>query len=452
MDVELNKSTDSMQARSLLETSYERVKHHINPRTGIVPWIKPLPTPYAKGLFHIHLSKHPIKSDVNSIQALRSVLKTSSSAIGRTASEAKMLAACEALERWSCVSQGTEYAEPHAYKEIADHAIPPDVLHCISEQQYENRASTNPKRSNAGAFIPERLDPDHKVLWCPAFDPVNKAWTYLLKSSCYFGHHDQGRVYSATDSRGVAAGPNLEFCTWRALLELIETDTGAIWNANKLPRPQVEIESFGDPCLNNLKAVHDDLGRDLWVLDITLDLPGVRVFTCISRNRTTGDLVKGFGTHPIAHKALEKAMMECCQMLPNVMTPEVFNVDKNTVDTNTEDRTNGSSTTSANLVPMPAHYTPDADHPMHTKKTYEHIPKAESIGELIKTLTEKDIRVLLQDVTRPELGICVMRVFGVHMRSWFDRRSPGRLYTVPVSLGLRAEPITEDEVNPHTIE
>lgn len=447
MEIELDKSTDLDKAQSSLELSYERIKNHVNPKTGIIPWIKSLPTSYAKGLFHIYLSKHPIRSGVNSLDSLLSVLKTSSSALGRTAREAKILAACEALERWSCVNQETEYAELHAYKDIADNAIPPNLLHCISDQQYNNRSFTNPKRRNAGAYIPERMDPDHKVLWSPAYDPVNQEWKFLLKSSCYFAHHDEGHIYSATDSRGVAAGPNLEFCTWRALLELIETDTGAIWNANKLIRPGVNIESFNDQYLNQLKAIHHDLGRDLWVLDITLDIRGVRVFICISRNSTTGNIIKGFGTHPIAHKALEKAIMECCQMLPNVMTPEAFDVDANSIDL-----TSKKTKEPTQAKTIPEHYIPDDNIPILTQKDYEYVQKATSIGELIAELTEKDIRVLLQDVTRPELGICVMRVFGVNMRSWFDRRSPGRLYTVPVSLGLRTDPITEDEVNPMTIE
>lgn len=447
MEIELNGQAQFIEAQSSLESSYERIKSQINPKTGVVPWIKSLPTPYAKGLFHIYLSKHPIRSKINSLPALRSVFRTSSSAMGRTSQEAMMLAACEALERWSCVNQGTEYAESHTYNEISDKAITPNVLHCISEQQYDNRASTNPKRANAGAYIPERLDPERKVLWSPAYDPVNKKWQYVLKSSSYFGHHDEGHVFSATDSRGVAAGPNLEFCTWRALLELIETDTGAIWNANRLVRPEVNIGSFDDPYLNQLVAVHHDLDREIWVLDISLDIRGIRVFICISRDKDTGNIIKGFGTHPIAHKALEKAIMECCQMLPNVMTPEVFNVDTNTIGLADE-----ASSKPAPAKATPSHFLPDHNRPKLTQEDYEHVEVVTSIDELIKELTEKKIRILLQDVTRPELGISVMRVFGVHMRSWFDRRSPGRLYTVPVSLGLRDEPITEDEVNPQTIE
>lgn len=431
----LNQSTAS------LEDSYARIKRHINAKTGLIPWIRPLPTPYAQDQFHIHVAKHPVMGSVKSLADLRAILKHSSSAIGRTAREARMLAACEALERWSCVAQGNEYTEIHAFKEIEQKAIAPDVLHGYSQLQYERRDVINKNRKNNGAFIPEPFDPAQPVAWCPVYNLSTGEWRYTLKSSCFFGFSDTPHVYSAGDSRGVAAGPNLEFCTWRALLELIETDTGAIWNANQLLCPEVDIASFEDAYFNTLIDVHDAINRDLWVLDISLDIKGIRVFAAFSADRDSKNVVKGFGTHPLAHKALEKALMECCQMLPNVMKQEAD-----------ENLAGASSTDMPAHVSTPFHFKPDPHKSAQTKSDYEDAHKISTIGALVADLNNKNIDVFAQDVSREEIGLKVVRVIGVGMRSWFDRRGPGRLYDVPVSLGLRSHPLKEEEVFDVTIE
>ncbi|MFK7848821.1 MAG: YcaO-like family protein [Rhodothermales bacterium] len=415
-----------------LESAYERVKHNVDDKTGIIPWVKELPTPYANGTFHISLAKHPILSDFHSLNGLLENLKASSSAIAPSARLAKILSICEALERWTCVSQGGEYSHVFSYNEIRERAFSPKDLHCISDMQYQKREETNVLYPSGGGFIPEPLDPNKQLQWCPVFDVLNNEWKYVLKSSCYFGHHDKGHVYSVADSRGVAAGPDKEFCIWHALLELIETDAGAIWNANRIQRPEVNIESFENPYLLQLKEVHENLGRDLWVLDVTMDIPGVVVLAAISRDRRSGNLIKGFGSHPSAANALKKALMECCQMLPNVI--------------------NEAHTTIQANEPTPLHFTPRHDTDVLNKDDFSSRLKAKTISDIIHALSAKNIQVLIQDVTRPEIGLHVVRVFGPGMRPWFDRRGPGRLYDVPVNMGIQLKKLQEKEITSKPIE
>jgi len=87
-----------------------------------------------------------------------------------------------------------------------------------------------------------------------------------------------------------------------------------------------------------------------------------------------------------------------------------------------------------------------------TRRDYENRPGAATINDIVRSLADKDVEVLLQDVTRPSIDLTVMRVFGVHLRPWFDRRGPGRLYTVPVALGERTKPLPEASVNADAIE
>ena len=55
---------------------------------------------------------------------------------------------------------------------------------------------------------------------------------------------------------------------------------------------------------------------------------------------------------------------------------------------------------------------------------------------------------LVLDRTRPDIGVPVVRVIVPGMRHFYRRFAPGRLYDVPVKLGLRDRPLAESELNP----
>ncbi len=423
-----------------LDAAYKKLSPFVNVNTGIVEWVRPLETPYAKDTFSIYIAKHPLSSTIVSYRDLLKHSATTSSAIGETPDLAKKLALCEAFERWSCVSQGNEVAIQASAKSLGDKAILPADLHCFSERQYENRLAINKHEQTGGGYIPERLPEDKAVFWCPVFDMVNKTWKYALKSSCFFGYNDSGHHYALADSRGVAAGPNREFCVWQAILELIETDAGAIWNANRLLCPEVDIASFDDAYLNTLLSVHDDLGRDVWAMDISMDIAGVTVIVVISCERSTGRIIKGFGTHPIAAKALRKAIMECCQMLPNV----VEYTDKESGD---------KSSAQHVLQPAPAiyvdaspHFRPTPEKKKRTVHDYPLSPSVRTIHDLVSALQQQGITPYMQNVSRPEINLCVMRVFAPGMRPWFPRTRSGRLFDVPVRLNLQSERLSEKDL------
>jgi ribosomal protein S12 methylthiotransferase accessory factor YcaO len=55
---------------------------------------------------------------------------------------------------------------------------------------------------------------------------------------------------------------------------------------------------------------------------------------------------------------------------------------------------------------------------------------------------------LVLDQTRPDIEVPVVRVIVPGLRHFYRRFAPGRLYDVPVKLGLRNEPLSENELNP----
>jgi len=55
---------------------------------------------------------------------------------------------------------------------------------------------------------------------------------------------------------------------------------------------------------------------------------------------------------------------------------------------------------------------------------------------------------LVLDQTRPDVEVPVVRVIVPGLRHFYRRFGPGRLYDVPVKLGLRDRPLAEHELNP----
>src|SRR5262249_14637592 len=103
----------------------------------------------------------------------------------------------------------------------------------------------------------------------------------------------------------------------QGFLELVERDAVALWWYNRVRRPAVAWESFGEPHLEQLHAYHSDRQRDLWVLDLTTDLQ-IPVFAAFSRQTDGGpeQILVGFGAHLDARIALLRAVTELNQQWP----------------------------------------------------------------------------------------------------------------------------------------
>jgi ribosomal protein S12 methylthiotransferase accessory factor len=77
---------------------------------------------------------------------------------------------------------------------------------------------------------------------------------------------------------------------------------------------------------------------------------------------------------------------------------------------------------------------------------------SEDLREDVRTCVERAARVgletLVLDLTRPDVGLSVAKVTVPGLRHFWPRFGPGRLYDVPVRLGWRSTPLSEDQLNP----
>jgi len=69
----------------------------------------------------------------------------------------------------------------------------------------------------------------------------------------------------------------------------------------------------------------------------------------------------------------------------------------------------------------------------------------------VRRLAEQGLDTIVVDKTRPDLGLCVAQVIVPGLRHPWPRLAPGRLYTVPVTVGWLPHPLAEGQLQPEPL-
>jgi ribosomal protein S12 methylthiotransferase accessory factor len=83
---------------------------------------------------------------------------------------------------------------------------------------------------------------------------------------------------------------------------------------------------------------------------------------------------------------------------------------------------------------------------LHSK--FGRLDKREQVMACVHLAKREGLDFLALDQTRPDIEVPVVRVIVPGLRHFYRRFAPGRLYDVPVKLGLRDRPLLENELNP----
>jgi ribosomal protein S12 methylthiotransferase accessory factor len=76
------------------------------------------------------------------------------------------------------------------------------------------------------------------------------------------------------------------------------------------------------------------------------------------------------------------------------------------------------------------------------------LDRRDQVLACVKLAGRRGLDVLVLDQTRPDIQVPVVRVMVPGLRPFRRRFAAGRLYDVPVDLGLRKRPLRESELNP----
>jgi bacteriocin biosynthesis cyclodehydratase domain-containing protein len=430
---------------------YQQLRRHVSPIIGAVTWLVPF-SEVDNGLSYSYRAGHNFAMIRDRVDMLRRNLRGQSGGKGRTDLQARVSALAEAIERYSGLWRSDEPVRSASYAELGpDQAVHPNELTLFSDRQYEQRLTWNANPLNRLHTVPYRLPDTRPIDWTPCWSVTRNQVRYIPAAYAWFGHPDLEReFYCFSDSNGNAAGTTREDAILQGFLELVERDAVAMWWYNRIQRPAFDLDALGDPYVDRLRAFYADLGRSLWMLDITADL-GIPTMVAVSHRtgHQVQDILVGFGAHFDPQIAAARALTEVNQFLPQVFTRDQAG------DTVYLDDDPATMTWLREVtIEDEPWLTPRADQPARGPASYswpDFGDLADAVALCVDVTSKAGLEFIVLDQTQPDLDLNVVKVLVPGLRHFWRRLGPGRLYTVPARLGWQDRPRQEDELNPRSM-
>lgn len=424
------------------EETLRRYQRHVSPITGIVPYLNEYHHAEGVPIYNFESGTN-LALQSTSMFWLNMHLRSSNGGKGKTAIQAKVGALCESIERYSMMHHGQSNFTQAKYQDLEDALHPNDCM-LFSDTQMANREEVNANAARFYALVPVPFADGEVMDWTPVYSLTEQKFKYLPACFCYaqYPAEDESRLFSYPDSNGCAAGNTLEEAILQGFLELVERDAAAIWWYNLIQRPEVDLQSAGNPYIDQMVKHYAEIGRSLYVLDLTTDL-GIPVFASISHQMDGNEedrILYAFGAHLEAGIALERAIIEMNQLLPITKIKKISDpAMKDWLETVRMDE-------QAYLRPSSAKKNILKDYPELCPPTIY-----DSIQYCIQAAEAVGLETLVLDLTQPDIGMPVAKVIVPGLRHMWRRTAPGRLYDVPVKMGWLDRPYKEEELNPISI-
>ena len=412
-----------------------RHRKHVSPLTGVVSRLERIQAdlPMNTNWF----ATHNFAARPETVGELKAGLSGGSFGKGSTADQGEASALMEAIERYSGSFQGDEIRITRRFADFpAGDAILPNDVRLFSDAQFREMWPPTNGRDAAAATLP-LFDPSAEIEWSPVWSVRDERFKYLPTGLLYFFYKGPGGEIPA-DSNGCAAGNTLEEAIVQGFLELVERDSYAIWWYNRLQRAGFDLSQFDDAYIRDLQIQLAETGRRLWVLDVTSDL-GIPSFVAVTHwtENSQEQIEFGSGAHFDTRIAVLRAMTELNQFLSIGLMG------------GRDTGKCGHDDYELRLGDHP-YLTPSGNQlirPDFSSK-FGRLDKREQVMACVRLAKRAGLDFLVLDQTRPDIEVPVVRIIVPGLRHFYRRFAPGRLYDVPVKLGLQDRPLSEDELNP----
>jgi oxazoline/thiazoline synthase len=431
--------------------TFDRLEKHVSPFLGAVTKLGAV-SQDDSGVAFSYTAGHNFAVVKDNMAMLRRNLRGLSGGKGRTDVQAKTSAVCEAIERYSGVWQDEEPIVRGSLEELGpERAVPPNDLMLFSDHQFSIRKQWNHDPATRLHRVPDRLDPAERIDWSPCWSLTHDRERLVPAAYVWYGHPEVGdRYFCYSDANGCASGNTLEEAILQGFSELVERDSVAMWWYNRLRRPQLDLDALQDPYIDTLREFYAGMNRSLWVLDITSDI-GIPAFVGVSHreDHPVQDILIGFGAHLDPRLACMRALTEVNQFLPAI---ERRKPDGSTLYL--EDDPATLQWWREATVESEPWVAPDPKAPKLTFADYPALASDDlkaDVEACVARAADRDLEVIVLDMTRPDLDLSVVKVMAPGMRHFWRRLGPGRLYDVPVSQGWLPGPLGEDELNPRSV-
>ena len=280
------------------------------------------------------------------------------------------------------------------------------------------------------------FDPSARIEWSPVWSLRDGRFKYIPTSLLYFFYSGPAAFHA--DSNGCAAGNTLEEAIVQGFLELVERDAYAIWWYNRLRRAEVDLGHFNNSYVRDLQAQLAETGRRLWVLDVTSDL-GIPTYVAILHWMQNGleNIEFGSGAHFDPRIAMLRTLTELNQFLSIGL-----------MGGGTGEKSSLDGVTPLRLADYP-YLTPNGTVQPSSGWTAGPLDNTrQQVDACVDIARQAGLDFLVLNQTRPDVEVPVVRVIVPGLRHFYRRFGPGRLYDVPVKLGLLDRPLPESKLTP----
>jgi oxazoline/thiazoline synthase len=423
---------DGNRSESPAET-IARFRKHVSPLTGVVSQIERIKSQQPLD-FSFH-ARHGFSPRPTVVDAPRVRLIGDCYGKGSSAEQGEASALMKAIERACGIFQGDEIRTTGRLADFAagEAILPNDILLLSDAQHRRNDASP------AGAGAARRFDASAAIEWTPVWSLRDERFKHIPTGLLYYFHDAAGDDTFTADANGCAAGNTLEEAILQGFLELVERDACAIWWFNRLQRAEIDLDRLGDSYILDLRAQFAATGRSLWALDVTSDLGVPVVVAVLHWKEDARDHVRfAAGAHFDPRVATVRAATELNQILAVEQTRHDSSAAKDT-----------GAAAALRLRHNP-HLRPHGKAPLRRawSSKFAGLDRREQIQTCVKLARRFGLDFLVLDQTRPDIQVPVVRVIVPGLRPLDRRLAPGRLYDVPVKLGLRTRPLREAAMNP----
>jgi ribosomal protein S12 methylthiotransferase accessory factor len=172
----------------------------------------------------------------------------------------RITALAEFLERYGGLNMNRRAVVRASYRQIADQAVDPRTLGLYPEESLQQPD-----------FPYHRYDEDLEITWVWGYS-FGRSEPVLVPQQCAFygpRNADKPRFVSETSS-GCALGGCMEEAILYGLLEVIERDAFLMTWYGRMPVPELDLSSVGDPAIDMLVQHTEALGYRLHAFNITL--------------------------------------------------------------------------------------------------------------------------------------------------------------------------------------
>ncbi len=301
---------------------------------------------------------------------------------GATPTEARVSAIMEGIERYSA-------------------EVPDGCELCV--RQYGEIARKGPALDPSLMILPRRADPAMPVPWVMGYDLVHDEDMMVPASAVFHPLPAEYPQLFRTSTNGLASGNTLEEAVFHALMEVIERDAWSLAEASRKTGPRVTGIHEPLPC--NLLSRFSSAGVEVHVKDITSDI-GIPTFAAVSDDLQLRDpalLTIGMGSHTNACIALLRALTEVAQS----RVTQIHGAREDTPTADMRKRMGYERVRRMNGYWFDA----AADEPFEQVPSYDTDDFLSDITMTIGRLREAGMnRVIAVDLTRPEIGVPVVRV------------------------------------------